>query len=223
MPSLVAVTMALVAGSSAQAATLAQVGTFSSPVYVTGAPGDTSRQFVVEQGGTIRVIRDGVTLSNPFLDITSRVLSGGERGLLSVAFPPDYQASRRFYVYYTNRPNGDIEVDEYQRAANNPDVAAGPTKQPLFTIPHSEFPNHDGGQLQFGPGGLLYVGTGDGGSGGDPHGNAQNRASNLGKLLRIDPRQPGAQPEQFAIGLRNPWRFSFDRQTGDLAIADVGQ
>src|SRR3954465_6625546 len=118
---------------SAQATKLTPVGTFSSPVYVTAPPGDTSRQFVVEQGGTIRVIRDGVTLSNPFLDITSRVLSGGARGLLSVAFPPDYQASRRFYVYYTNRPNGDIEVDEYQRSANNPDVAAGPTKQPLFT------------------------------------------------------------------------------------------
>src|SRR4051794_28483125 len=207
---------------SAQATKLTPVGTFSSPVYVTAPPGDNSRLFVVEQGGTIRVIKDGVTLSNPFLDITSRVLSGGERGLLSMAFAPDYATSGRFYVYYTNRPNGDIEVDEYQRS-NNPDVAGGPTKQPLFTISHSEFANHNGGQLQFGPDGLLYAGTGDGGSGGDPHGNAQNPSSLLGKLLRIDPSSASATPQVFALGLRNPWRFSFDRQTHDLIIGDVGQ
>src|SRR3954451_12913067 len=218
---LIAGMLAGLLASSAQAATLTKVGTFSSPVYVAAAPGDSSRVFVVEQGGTIRVIRDGATLPGAFLDITSSVLSGGERGLLSMAFAPDYATSGRFYVYFTNRPNGDIEVDEFLRSGN-PDVAANGSRRPLFTIPHSEFPNHNGGQLQFGADGLLYAATGDGGSGGDPHGNAQNDASLLGKLLRLDPVQTST-PTVFAKGLRNPWRFSFDRQTHDLIIGDVGQ
>ena len=212
--------------SSAQAATLTQVGgtTFSSPVYVAAPPGDTSRLFVVEQAGTIRLIKDGVTQSTPFLDISSLVIAGGERGLLSMAFAPDYATSGLYYVYFTNQSgNGDIEVDEFRRSGGNPDVSDPAPRRTLFTIEHSEFGNHNGGQLQFGPDGLLYAGTGDGGSGGDPHGNAQNPNSNLGKLLRIDPTDNAATPAVFAFGLRNPWRFSFDRQTHDLIIGDVGQ
>src|SRR3954469_19583434 len=203
------------------AVTLAQIGSFSSPVYLTAPPGD-GRLFVVEQGGTVRVIKDGTTLPTPFLDVRSRITSGGERGLLSIAFPPDYASSGLFYAYFTNA-NGDIQVDELARSAGNPDVAEAGARRTLFTIPHPGQANHNGGQLQFGPDGLLYAGTGDGGGAGDPNGNAQNTGSRLGKLLRLDPRQSGAQPEIFALGLRNPWRFSFDRQTGDLAIGDVGQ
>src|SRR5436853_3279921 len=217
----VAVTLAVPPGAAA-ALTLAQIGTFSSPIYVTTPPGDTARLFVVEQGGAIRVVRDGVTLGTPFLDITSRVLSGGERGLLSMAFAPDYATSGLFYVYYTAQNNGDIEVDQFH-VSSNPDVADPASRRSLFTIAHSQFANHNGGQLQFGPDGLLYAGTGDGGSGGDPNGNGQNPNTLLGKLLRIDPRVRDATPSVFAIGLRNPWRFSFDRQTGDLTIGDVGQ
>src|SRR4051812_2468872 len=203
--------------------TLAKVGDFSAPVYVTAPLGDTARVFVVEKGGTIQVL-DGAVRAT-FLDITSKVDSAdNERGLLSMAFALDYSTSGLFYVYYTAKsPVGQVTIEEHRVDPANPDHADPAYVRTLVTIPHDQQANHNGGQLQFGADGLLYAGTGDGGSGGDPSGNAQNRASNLGKLLRIDPRQPGAQPEQFAIGLRNPWRFSFDRQTGDLAIADVGQ
>ena len=210
--------------SSAQAAKLTSVGTFSSPVYVTAPPGDTSRLFVVEQAGRIRLIKDGVVQGTPFLDISGLVTAGGERGLLSMAFAPDYATSGLYYVYFTSTTGpGDITVDEFRRSGGNPDVSDPAPRRTLFTISHSEFPNHNGGQLQFGPDGLLYAGTGDGGSGGDPHGNAQNPNSNLGKLLRINPANNAATPEVFALGLRNPWRFSFDRQTHDLIIGDVGQ
>src|SRR3954471_24777617 len=223
MPLIAGMVAGLLA-SSAHAATLTPVGTFSSPVYVTAPPADNRRLFVVEQGGTIKVIHDGVT--STFLDITSRVISGGERGLLSMAFAPDYATSGLYYVYYTNSAalgNGDIEVDEFRRSGGNPDVSDPAPRRTLFTVEHSEFGNHNGGQLQFGQDGLLYAATGDGGSGGDPHGNAQNPSSNLGKLLRIDPANNAATPAVFAFGLRNPWRFSFDRQTHDLIIGDVGQ
>jgi glucose/arabinose dehydrogenase len=220
--------------SSARSVGLKRVGTFSSPVYVTAPPADKHRLFVVEQGGRIRVLKDGHELSTPFLDISSKVLSGGERGLLSMAFAPDYKSSGRFYVYFTG-PGGDIHIQEYRRASAN--RAAPGSARNLLTIAHSEFPNHNGGQLQFGPDRHLYAGVGDGGSAGDPHGHGQSLAVDLGKLLRIDPRhgkrysvkgnpfvgRRGARPEIWAYGLRNPWRFSFDRATGDLVIGDVGQ
>jgi Glucose / Sorbosone dehydrogenase/PASTA domain len=215
---------------------LALVGTFSSPTYLTSPPGDAERLFVVQQGGRIRVVRNGGVLPVDFLDLTTLVLSGGERGLLSMAFAPDYATSGRFYVYYTARnPVGALTIAEYLRSAN-PDVAEA-SGRIVLSIPHSSFPNHNGGQLQFGPDGYLYIGTGDGGGGGDPDRNGQNLGTLLGKILRVDPAGspyvippdnpfvgvPGAQGEIWSYGLRNPWRFSFDRQTGDLVIADVGQ
>ena len=215
------------------------VGRFAAPVYLTAPPGDRARLFVAEQAGRIRVVKDGAVLAAPFLDLTSLVLSGGERGLLSLAFPPDYGSSGRFYVYYTARsPSGAIVVAEY-RAPPGADTADPESRRVLFQIAHPRS-NHNGGQLQFRPDGFLYVGTGDGGGGGDPQGTGQRLDTLLGKLLRVDPSasgpapytvpadnpfvgRAGARPEIWAYGLRNPWRFSFDRETGDLSIADVGQ
>jgi glucose/arabinose dehydrogenase len=202
---------------------LKQIGRFESPVYVAGAPGFPKLLFVVEQGGTVRVLRGGHELGRPFLDIGDLISSGGERGLLSIAFPPDYRQSRRFYVYYTD-PAGNIRVDEFKRRSAT--RAARGSRRAIVEIPHPVNANHNGGQLQF-LGDLLYFGTGDGGSGGDPPNNAQNRHSQLGKLLRIDPTRPGAAPEVYSYGLRNPFRFSFDRVTDPgqprIAIGDVGQ
>jgi glucose/arabinose dehydrogenase len=223
--------------TAARSARLKRVGTFSAPVYVTAPPADKHRLFVVEQAGRIRVVKDGHELSTPFLDISSQVLSGGERGLLSMAFAPDYKSSGRFYVYFTDH-GGDIHIKEFKRASAN--RAASGSARNLLTIEHSEFGNHNGGQLQFGPDKRLYAGVGDGGSAGDPHGHGQSLGIDLGKLLRIDPRRRsggrpfgvkgnpfvgrrGARAEIWAYGLRNPWRFSFDRATGDLVIGDVGQ
>jgi glucose/arabinose dehydrogenase len=218
---------------------LVRVGEFVSPVYVAALPGDRRRFFVVEQPGRIMVVRDGVPLSTPFLDIRSLVSFGGERGLLSVAFDPDYARGGRFYVYYTARsPSGAITVAEY-RASPNADVANPASRRQVLSIPHPRG-NHNGGQLQFGPDGYLWIGTGDGGGAGDPDGAGQRLDTLLGKLLRIDPHGSGLAPytipvdnpfsgqsgrrgEIWAYGLRNPWRFSFDRQTGDLVIGDVGQ
>jgi glucose/arabinose dehydrogenase len=201
---------------------LKRIGRFESPVYVTGAPGFPKLLFVVEQGGRVRVLRGGRELGRPFLDIHGLISSGGERGLLSIAFPPDYKQSRRFYVYYTD-PAGNIKVDEFKRRSAT--RAARGSRRAVVEIPHPVNANHNGGQLQF-LGNLLYFGTGDGGSGGDPPNNAQNRHSLLGKLLRIDPRQAGAQPEIYSYGLRNPFRFSFDTASAKeprIAIGDVGQ
>ena len=208
------------------------VGTFSQPTYVTAPPGDRSRLFVVEQGGTIRVVRRGRKLDRPYLDIRDRVQSGGERGLLSMAFAPNYRKNRRFYVYYTD-DGGDIRVVEFKGRRNR---ARKNSARTVFTQDHSTYGNHNGGQVQFGPDGFLYIGTGDGGGGGDPFESGQDLGSNLGKLVRINPsgkpRIPrsnpfrgrrGAKPTVYSYGLRNPWRFSFDRKTGDLVIADVGQ
>ena len=217
---------------------LQRIGTFDKPTFVTAPPGDTHRLFVVERDGRIRIVKDGKTLGTAFLNIASNVRTDGERGLLSMAFARDYTTSRRLYVYFTDN-TGDIRVQEYRSSAGNPDRAAGGARN-LLRINHREFSNHDGGQLEFGPDRRLYVGTGDGGSAGDPHGHGQSRSTLLGKLLRIDPRTPsggrpygvkgnpfvgrsGLRPEIWAYGLRNPWRFSFDRSTGDLVIADVGQ
>ena len=165
---------------------LALVGTFATPTYLTSPPGDAERLFVVEQGGRIRIVRNGAVLPTAFLDLTSLVLSGGERGLLSMAFAPDYASTGRFYVYYTARtPTGQLVIAEYRRSTN-PDVADPGSARPVLTIPHP-VSNHNGGQLQFGPDGFLYIGTGDGGGGGDPDGNGQNLETLLGKLLRINP------------------------------------
>ena len=208
----------------------------TSPVHLTAPAGD-ARLFIVEQPGRIRVVKAGQLLATPFLDITAKVLSGGERGLLSVAFDPLYAANGFFYVYYTSRPSGDIVVERYGGTVGA-DVA-GTASTPVITIPHPTFANHNGGLVAFGPDGMLYMGTGDGGSGGDPNGNGQNQNSLLGKLLRLDVRTlpyliPSTNPfagvagkrgEIWAYGLRNPWRFAFDRgvNPATLYIADVGQ
>ncbi len=218
---------------------LQRIGTFESPVYVTAPPGDRDRVFVVERAGRVVIVRDGKRLSRPFLDISRSISSGGERGLLSLAFAPDYAQSGLFYVYYTAR-NGSIRIVEYQRAGAN--RAARRSARIVLSQPHPAS-NHNGGLVLFGPDGLLYAGLGDGGGGGDQHGsrgNGQNLGSLLGKILRIDPRaqgrrayrvpssnpfvgRSGARAEIYAYGLRNPWRFAFDPRNGNLVIADVGQ
>jgi glucose/arabinose dehydrogenase len=218
---------------------LRKIGSFQAPVFVTAPPKDRRVQFVVEQGGRIMVVRDGRKLATPFLDIAGQVTSGGEQGLLSMAFAPDYAASGRFYVYFTDN-GGDQRVVEYRRQSAN---RADPGSARVVLVMQDSESNHNGGLLLFGPGGHLYIGTGDGGGAGDrhgPRGNAQNLGSLLGKILRIDPRPsgdraysiPGSNPfvgrsgargEIYAYGLRNPWRFSFDRRNGDLSIGDVGQ
>jgi glucose/arabinose dehydrogenase len=215
---------------------LKKVGSFDNPVYVTGAPGFPQLLFVVEQPGRIVVLKGG-RRAGTFLDLRDRVNYGGERGLLSVAFPPDYAGSRRFYVYYTDA-DGSIQIDEFHRGTATRAVPG--SRRSVITIPHPVNANHNGGQMQF-LGDLLYFGTGDGGSAGDPPNNAQNKDVLLGKLLRIDPRASGGKPysvptsnpfvgkpgrdEIYSHGLRNPFRFSFDTTHGQprLAIGDVGQ
>ena len=207
------------------------------PVEIAHAGDGSGRLFVVGQGGAIKIIRDGAVLATPFLDITAQVLSGGERGLLGLAFHPQFRANGKFYVYYTRRTDGTIVVSEYLRGAANADVADPATERQLFTVTHP-LSNHNGGHIVFGPDGYLYIGIGDGGGGGDQNNNAQNLGVRLGKLLRIDVNaapgfavppgnpfvgQAGALPEIWSYGLRNPWKFNFDRASGDLLIADVGQ
>ena len=208
----------------------------SSPVFLT-QPLNDGRIFVVEQAGRIRVIRNGVLQATPFLDISSRVLSGGERGLLSVAFHPQYATNRFFYVYFTTQTNGDIRIERFT-TTTNPEVADPTTSKLIITTPHSTYANHNGGLVSFGLDGMLYAGFGDGGSGGDPLGNGQNFNALLGSLIRIDvnggdpyaipPTNPfvgqaNRRGEIWAKGLRNPWRYAFDAPTGLLYIADVGQ
>jgi hypothetical protein len=211
-----------------------------NPVFVTGAGDGTHRLFIVEQAGTIRVMPVGGSGMSLFLDIRSRVRSGGEQGLLGLAFHPSYSSNRRFFVYYTRAADGAIVIAEYAASAANRDVAVA-TERVLLTIAHPSFTNHNGGMIVFGPDGYLYIGVGDGGSANDPPNNAQNRNALLGKLLRIDVNsQSGSLPyaipvsnpffgpiegrdEIFAYGFRNPWRFAFDRLTNQLWIADVGQ
>lgn len=257
---------------------------FAQPVFVGHAGDGSGRLFVVEQAGRVRIVKNGTLLAAPFIDITDRVLCCGERGLLGLAFPPDYATSGYFYLYYTAiAGDGDILVSRFSRGSTA-DQADPASEAPLLSIEHSAQSNHNGGMLAFGrQDGYLYIGTGDGGGGNDPFNNAQNPSSLLGKLLRIDvgarpapqplpsaapiakpqrrflplalsvrgaaaqapansetpvqaaqlpyvipPSNPfvnqtGYRPEIWALGLRNPWRFSFDRQTGELYIADVGQ
>ena len=216
---------------------LKKVGEFEQPVYVAAAPGFPKLLFVVEQQGVVKVTSGGRP-AGTFLDLRSDVSFEGERGLLSIAFPPDYQGSKRFYVYYTDR-NGSIRVDEFER--RSPTRAARGSQRSVIVIPHPVNSNHNGGQMQF-LDGLLYFGTGDGGAGGDPPNNAQNLDVLLGKLLRIDPRQAGGRPysvppsnpfvgrsgrdEIYSYGLRNPFRFSFDTVSAArprIVIGDVGQ
>ncbi len=190
----------------------------AAPVHAAAPAGEPGRLYVVEQAGVIRVVVSGRLRATPFLDIRALVRSGGEQGLFSVAFHPDYARTRRFYVNYTDL-RGDTRVAEYRSDG----VRALPaTRRELLHIAQP-YANHNGGQVAFGPDGRLYVGMGDGGSGGDPEGRAQNMGSQLGKLLRLDADRTGAKPQIAALGLRNPWRFSFDRATGDLWIGDVGQ
>jgi len=207
----------------------------SSPVYLTAPTGDTARLFVVEQSGQIRIVQHGQLLPTAFLDIHSRLVSGGEQGLLSVAFHPNYGANGFFYVNYTDL-NGDTRVERYTVSAADSNLADTASHKLILFVPQP-YTNHNGGLVVFGPDGMLYIGMGDGGSGGDPENRAQHRDSLLGKLLRIDvdhgdpyaipPDNPfatsGGAPEIWALGLRNPWRFAFDRSAGLLYIGDVGQ
>jgi glucose/arabinose dehydrogenase len=211
------------------------VGGLTQPVHITHAGDRSGRLFVVEQTGRIRIVTNGVLLNQPFLDITNRVSCCGEQGLLSVAFPPNYASKNYFYVNYTNVA-GDTVVARYLITSRN---VADPNSEKILLTIKQPFANHNGGQLAFGPDGYLYIGMGDGGGVGDPQNNAQNPASLLGKILRIDVESgvtpyaiPPTNPfirtnayrgEIWALGLRNPWRFSFDRWTGNLYIADVGQ
>jgi glucose/arabinose dehydrogenase len=230
-----AVASVVVVSSDAQPGITIVASGLSQPVYVTAPPGDMQRVFIVEQPGTIRILRAGSVLQTPFLDIQSAVLDGGERGLLSIAFHPHYASNGYFFVYYTNN-QGNTRVVRYHVSAN-PDVADASSGDTILTVVQP-FSNHNGGLVAFGPNGYLHVGLGDGGSGGDPQGNGQDSTTLLGTLLRLDVNgalpyeipasnplvsRPGARPEIWAYGLRNPWRYSFDRVTGDLYIADVGQ
>jgi glucose/arabinose dehydrogenase len=192
----------------------------SSPVYVAAPSNERDRIYVVEQIGRIRVVVKGKLRAKAFLDIRNLVTAGGEQGLLSVAFHPAYAKNHLLYVDYTDR-QGDTRIVEY-RSSKSFDHVLVATRRELFLV-QQPYANHNGGQLQFGPDGLLYVGMGDGGSGGDPGNRAQSLSSMLGKLLRINVNGKDAKPSIYAYGLRNPWRFSFDRTTKDLYIGDVGQ
>jgi glucose/arabinose dehydrogenase len=192
---------------------------FDSPVYVTATRSEPGRLYVVEQPGLIRVVQDGKLRTQPFLDIRSRVRSGGEQGLLSMAFHPSYAKNHRFFVYFNDR-SGDVRVFEFR---SNGTIGLPNTGRSLLRVAHRQYDNHNGGQLQFGPDGQLYAGTGDGGSGGDPSNHSQTLRSRLGKLMRLNVNKRGARWQIVGYGLRNPWRFSWDPATRDLYIGDVGQ
>jgi len=209
----------------------------SSPLLVTHAGDDSGRLFVVEQTGRIRIIRDGRLVAAPFIDLSRSVSKGGEQGLLGLAFHPSYETNGKLYLSYTDL-NGTSVIREY-RVSTNPDRVNGSSGRTLLRV-RQPYANHNGGHIVFGPDGLLYIGLGDGGDGGDPGNRAQSRSTLLGKLLRIDVNRrtgslqygiPSTNPyvgrsgldQIWAYGLRNPWRFSFDRATGDLWIGDVGQ
>ena len=198
----------------------------SSPLYLTSPPGDLSRLFVVEQTGGIRLIKDGSLLPTPFLDLSGRISAGGEQGLLGLAFYPDYATSGRFVVHYTD-PAGDTHLSIFHVSAD-PDVA-DPASELVILTADQPYANHNGGQVLFGPDGFLYLGLGDGGAANDPEGRGQNLSDLLGSILRVDVQsgtsytvpgdnpfvgQAGVQPEVWSYGLRNPWRFTFDRANG---------
>lgn len=222
--------------STAVAVEAVRIGTFDSPTFVTAAPGYPKLLYVVERAGRIRVLRNEAKLAQPFLDISDIVRSGGEQGLLSMAFAPDFRRSRKFYVAFTNA-NGALEINEFRSLADRPARARKASRRVILRVPHPGATNHNGGQLHFGPDGRLYISTGDGGNL-QPRGEPARRLGDLrGKILRIDPRPQGSNPysippdnpfvgraakdEIFAYGLRNPWRFSFHGNR--ILIADVGQ
>jgi hypothetical protein len=224
---------------------LSKLGKFDEPVYTATAPGKASRNllFVVERHGTVRVIRDGTVLAKPFIDVTddTQVEFAGadfnERGLLSIAFDPGYARNGRFYLYSTTKPDADVTVTQYDRKDGSAVRADPGSGREVISIPHPDFPNHNGGQVTFGPDGNMWIATGDGGFACDPDENASNLDSLLGKLLRISPKANGGYTvpkgnpfvgedgadEIYAYGLRNPFRFSFDEKAGTISIADVGQ
>lgn len=218
---------------------------FAGPLYLTALPDNTGRVLVVEKAGLVRILTpsSGAIATTPFLDITGTISTDGERGLLGLALAPNYATSGTVYAYVTN-PSGTIEVRKYQAAAGTRDRIDAATSDIIISIPHPGFSNHNGGWLDFGPDGNLYLGVGDGGGSGDPNGNAQNASALLGKILRIDPSRDsypadaqrdyaipttnpyatsGGAPEVWMLGLRNPFRAGFDRTTGNLYIGDVGQ
>jgi hypothetical protein len=234
-----ALLLSLLTASAAGAATLEPIGTFEEPVFVTSDPVEPDRLFVVEQPGRVAEVLDGAA-PELYADLSEFVACCGERGLLSIALAADFHKSGLFYAAYTGEPaaggaQGDLHVDAFVA-----DADAEVTRTPILSIPHNQAGNHNGGQLQLGPDGYLYISTGDGGGGGDPFENGQDLTELLGKVLRVDP-QPGTSPaysippgnpfagatpgadEIWAYGLRNPWRFSFDSLTGDMLVADVGQ
>lgn len=206
----------------------------SRPLFLTFSPDETGRLFILEQGGIVRIWQNGRLLETPFLDISDLVSCCGERGLLGLAFHPDFRKNSLFFINYTNR-NGDTVIARYRANGNRAEAASA---QILLTI-QQPYANHNGGMIAFGPDGMLYIGMGDGGAGGDPSNAGQRLDTLLGKILRIDVnRSEGSRPyaipadnpvlagrrsEIWSYGWRNPWRFSFDRQTGDMWIADVGQ
>ena len=207
---------------SAHALSLQQIGAgFEEPIYVTSDPGNPDRLFVVERKGTITLVQNGEL--KQFADIRSAVsCCEGERGLLSIALSPDFDSSGRFFLYYTGKMEpGEIHVAEMVASGNS--AATSTLHDVIPPIPHPGHANHDGGQLQFGPEGVLFFGTGDGGGEDDEEHNAQNPSSELGKMLRLPAPGPLKSPEVWSLGLRNPFRFSFDQLTGDLWIGDVGQ
>jgi len=231
------VTASVAYGGAPVSLVLSQVAAnLDNPTFLTAPAGD-ARLFVVERPGRIRIVENGNTLAQPFLDISGRVFTSGEGGLLSMAFDPNYARNGFFYMYYTD-PQQNIVIERFG-TGSNANLADPTSGLVILRIPHPTFTNHFGGQVAFGPDGNLYVGTGDGGGAGDPGGNGQNLSSLLGKLLRIDVRtaapgqpytipagnpylnQAGRRPEIWAAGLRNPWRFSFDG--GQLYLSDVGQ
>jgi len=208
----------------------------SFPLYLTAPPGDTSRLFIAEKGGAIRIVRHGTLVPTQFLDLNGKVSTGAEQGLLGLAFDPAYATNGRFVVHYTD-VSGNTTISLFQVATTNPD-SADPVSERIILTVEQPFPNHNGGQIVFGPDGMLYIGLGDGGSEGDPGGRGQSLNDLLGDILRVDvssgtcytvpPDNPfvgrtDARPELWSVGLRNPWRFSFDAATGDLYIGDVGQ
>jgi len=215
--------VALLGASRAQALTLEPIGRFDHPTYVTSDPGDANRLFITEREGKIQLVVGGI--AHTFVDLSGEVECNGscqgERGLMSVALAPDFDSSGHLFVQYANDETGTIHVDELT-AAPDRETASTSTLASVFSVPHSQQSNHNGGQLQFGPDGMLYSSTGDGGGGNDELHNSQNPASKLGKILRVSP-QPNQTPAVWSLGLRNPFRFSFDRESGDMAIGDVGQ
>jgi len=209
-----------------------------NPLFVTNARDGSNRLFIVEQGGVIKVLRPGASSPTVFLDIRAKVRFGGEQGLLGLTFHPQFSSNHRFFVDYTRQPDGATVIAQYQVSASDPNVAD--SAETVLLVIAQPFTNHNGGMVEFGPDGFLYIAMGDGGSGNDPNNNAQDTTKLLGKILRIDVDHPGgglpyssppdnpffgANPgrdEIYAYGLRNPFRFSFDRGTGDLYAGDVG-